>query len=295
MTKEGPATESQKNLAGRTLDRLTGVLRKRPWVLPAALAVFAIATSILLPGYIASRPAFLERYEVFDKHYSSWRKSTHAEIACQSCHVPPGQVDQALFNMRMLAEFYLSAAMPARTPKLFGKPGNASCETCHYTSRTVSPSGDLKIPHRAHVGVLKLKCVHCHKWVVHFKNPEGKHTPRMKTCLVCHNGTKAKKKCATCHKRKSFPLSHRSPEWLVVHPDRQKQVNCRRCHGWTATWCRQCHSQRPNSHKGRWRTTHRFKVRDHRNCEACHKGPFCVRCHGEVPKLNIGRAPKYVP
>jgi hypothetical protein len=35
-------------------------------------------------------------------------------------------------------------------------------------------------------------------------------------------------------------------------------------------------------------------VARHRNCEACHAAPFCTRCHGELPKLNLDPALKLV-
>lgn len=281
-------------LIERVRSRAALAVGRRRWLMPAGVVAALLLVTVVVPGYIASQPKFLERYPSTQKYYLTWSKSTHAEVTCQSCHVRPSQTSQALHDVRMLAEFYLSIVAPGRSPQIFGTPPNESCQTCHYANRTASPSGDLKIPHRAHVIVLGLRCVRCHKYAVHFKNPEGTHSPRMATCLVCHDGKKAKNACSTCHKRKSFPVSHRSPDWLVVHPKMQSKINCKDCHGWVRKWCRQCHEQRPRSHTGRWRALHGFKVAAHRNCEACHAASFCVRCHGEMPALNRKHAPKFV-
>jgi CxxC motif-containing protein (DUF1111 family) len=39
---------------------------------------------------------------------------------------------------------------------------------------------------------------------------------------------------------------------------------------------------------------HGAKVKAHRNCEVCHTGAFCTRCHGTVPQLNFDPALKLV-
>ncbi len=294
MTKEAAPKGRIARMIDRFRDHVRAVARRSPWLLAAGLFAAMFALTVALPGFIASQPTFMNRFSNTQKFYSTWNHSTHAEVSCQSCHIKPDRLSQLAFNARMVGEFYLSVVSAGRRPTLFKAPPNAACANCHGTNRTVSPSGDLKIPHRAHVIVLKLACVHCHKYVVHFKNPEGTHTPRMATCLVCHDGKKAKNACTSCHKKKTFPVSHRSATWLVIHPSQTKKVDCRSCHGWVKAWCRECHERKPRSHGDRWRTLHQYKVRARRNCEACHPRPFCVRCHGEVPQLNIEKAPKFV-
>lgn len=278
----------------RIAKRIAALHTAHSWIAPVVLVLLALAVATGIPGYVASRPWFFERYQTTQKYYASWVKSTHAEVGCEQCHIRPDLAVRALHRLRMIGEFYAGAIAPSRAPKVFGKPPSEACKRCHYTGRAASPSGDLKIPHRAHVDVLKLPCVRCHKWVVHFKNPEGKHSPRMQTCLVCHDGKQATRACSACHKRKSFPVSHRAKDWLVVHGERQNEVNCSECHGWVPDFCRVCHSQAPGSHAGKWRTTHGRRVAGNRNCEACHKARFCVKCHGELPRLNISRAKKFV-
>ncbi len=278
----------------RFLAFLRAVQRRKNFVVLGIVALTVFVAGFLLPAIVASQPAFFKRYPMTEKYWSSWSHSTHAEVACRSCHVPPDRVSQAGYTIRMLSEFYLSALVPGRSPKIFIRPSNEACGNCHGTNRTTSPSGDLKIPHKAHVVVLKLACVKCHKYLVHSKNPEGTHTPRMATCLTCHNGRKAKSACVTCHKKKYFPLGHRNANWVIIHPTQQAKINCKGCHGWVKQWCRQCHERRPSSHVVGWRRLHAKKVASRRNCEACHKSAFCIRCHGEVPARNRKQAPSFV-
>lgn len=267
--------------------------RRRMLLLAAAVTAGVLVLLVLVPGYLASRPAFLQRYARMDSAYGTWARSEHAKVPCSRCHVGPGELAQAGFRVRMLAEFYLAIAMPSREPVVFGKPTNEACQSCHIDLRTVSPSGDLNIPHRAHVSVLKIPCVRCHRYLVHTTSAEGKHTPPMAGCLQCHDGRTAKNQCSACHTEKLEPMTHRANDWLIVHP-KKAGAECNRCHKWTERWCADCHSKRPRSHGPEWRSQHGAAVRVHRNCEACHAGAFCRRCHGEVPTLGFDPSLKIV-
>jgi len=252
-----------------------------------ALVVVVLVVFAVIPGRIATQAKFMQRYSHYSAQYTTWSTSVHAQVACQRCHVAPGFIPQAVYDARMLGEFYISIVAPARQPRLLSTPTNAACLSCHYDLRTVSPSGDLNIPHRAHVQVLKLDCAKCHIYLVHELSPEGKHTPRMATCLTCHDGKQAKSACSTCHTNKRIPENHRQTDWIVIHPQMQSKVDCTQCHQWTENWCAQCHSRRPRSHTADWRSKHALQVKMHRNCEACHTSAFCIRCHGVLPKLNF--------
>lgn len=267
---------------------------RRRFLLRAAIVAIVVIAFIIIPGYIASQPSFMRRYPRFAPEYQTWSTSVHAEVPCQRCHVAPGFLAQTGYSLRMLGEFYLSAVSPSTQPKLFPPPTNAACQSCHVDLRTVSPSGDLNIPHPAHVILLKMRCITCHAYLVHTTNPTGTHTPAMATCLTCHNGRTAKNGCSTCHTNKGEPVNHRSPNWVIIHPQMQTKMDCKGCHAWTPNWCATCHAQRPKSHTANWRAIHGQAVKVHRNCEACHEAAFCIRCHGDVPQLNFNPALKLV-
>lgn len=267
---------------------------RRHWRL--TLAVVLLVLIVAGPGYTATQPQFFERFERLGTYYETWNASTHANVPCQRCHVSPGIVAQSAYNLRMAGEIWVSLVPIGREPDVLGDTPNAACNECHIDLRSISPAGDLLIPHKAHVDALGIGCAVCHNDVmVHNDDPAIGSAPRMATCLECHDGVKAKENCDACHTEKSLPEDHQSPEWLVVHSERQDDSDCVSCHGWVDEWCAQCHSRRPASHglvadRSVWRKAHRTVIEDRRNCEACHEGPFCIECHGEVPALNFDPA-----
>jgi len=293
VSADRPQGRTWRDRSRRAWEALPGKGRRRLFLVLGIVAL-AVAIFVIVPGYIAAQPKFLERYASTSGAYKMWSKSVHAQVPCQSCHVSPAWTDQVIYALRMPGEFYLSLAVPSRQPKILATPTNAACSSCHTDLRKVSPSGDLNIPHRAHVTVLKLKCVTCHKFLVHQANPQGTHKPTMAGCLSCHNGRVAKNSCSACHTDKALPANHRASDWIIVHPQKQKEIACAKCHKWTTGWCAQCHATRPRSHTKTWRTDHGARVKTHRDCEVCHTAAFCIRCHGEVPSLNFDPTLKIV-
>lgn len=255
-------------------------------LLAFGLAVLAVGVLIVLPGYLAAQPGFFKRFPTLSRQYEPWSASTHVEAGCEGCHVPPKPLDRGVYRVRMIGEFYASLASKSRVPGVFAEPTNDACLACHSDLRSVSPKGDLQIPHRAHVTILKMRCVECHSYLVHELSPEGKHTPPMVECLRCHDGDTAKDACSACHTQKAAPTSHAAPDWLVLHAKDTTDPACVTCHKWKDDWCADCHRDRPQSHAADWRATHGTQVHTHRSCEACHENVFCVRCHGELPQLN---------
>jgi hypothetical protein len=249
------------------------------------LVALGLVLLVLVPGYIATRPGYFSHFETLEAKYEPWSESTHVKASCQDCHVSPKALPQAAFDLRMVGEFYYSLVARSHTPDVFGTPTNAACLSCHEDLRTVSPEGDLRIPHKAHVNILKMPCVRCHDYLVHENNPQGTNTPTMAGCLECHNGDTAKNTCSACHTEKAAPSTHTAANWLVEHPN-EVSAECDECHAWTANWCADCHSRRPRSHTVNWRKIHGEQVAKNRNCEACHTAEFCIRCHGQLPKLN---------
>ena len=140
-------------------------------------------------------------------------------------------------------------------PSAFPDPSNEACIKCHSDLRSVSPKGDLQIPHKAHVNILKMKCVQCHdQHLVHVPGPGGKNVPTMAGCLErCHDGETADNTCTDCHTQKAVPVTHRAADWDVVHPDAAAKnvAECEKCHGWVDDWCVDCHERRPDvAHEG---------------------------------------------
>lgn len=269
--------ESEERMARRRAGQ-----RRRRFIAGAGLAFFVII--LTLPLFSIGRPGFYERFKPLRGRIQTWHTSTHAQMTCLACHLEPGTEKALEFLARAMPVYYGAVLGQTGDPGLFTTPTKAACQKCHTAYRQVSASGDLLIPHRAHVVVLKLNCADCHQRLVHSPNPSGFNSPKMGYCLSkCHDGRKATNRCTDCHTEKATPDNHKSGNWLQVHGQKTEQINCGRCHGWAPKLCQACHTSRPRTHVGNWKKEHKGRalIRG-KGCLVCHGGKkFCLKCHDE--------------
>lgn len=253
--------------------------RRWPWIL-GGIALFVVF-ALVLPVFSTLQPAYYARYDNTRLRMQNWRTSTHAKVGCAECHVDPGAAGFLTFAARSVPAFYSQLVFGPTDTNLLKSPTIAACQKCHTAYRQVSPAGDLLIPHRAHVEVLKVNCATCHKNLVHSKNAAGYNRPEMQTCLKqCHDGTKASNECIDCHTQKQTPASHREKGWLETHASQTESVNCAKCHEWSPDYCKECHKKRPATHAGNWKTDHKERAKTRaKGCLFCHGEAFCKKCH----------------
>lgn len=254
----------------------------RRWPLIATAIAVVVIVAVALPIVSTLQPGYYKRYPSLHTRMQNWRVSTHARVPCSGCHVDPGVSGLARFAVKAVPAFYSQLISGPKLTNLLGVPSRAACQKCHTTYRQVSANGDLLIPHRAHVVVLNIRCATCHKNLVHSANSQGFNKPEMSMCLkTCHDGKKAANECVKCHTRKNVPDSHRSKDWLMVHPTKVATVDCGSCHAFTPDFCKDCHLKRPASHTGNWKTGHKVavKARGEKGCLVCHGEAFCKKCH----------------
>lgn len=241
----------------------------------------AVVVAVALPVVSTLNPNYYGRYPQMRERMQNWRHSTHAKMSCISCHMDPGVKGFVVFSARAIPSFYSQLIFGPKKTNLLSVPSIQACQKCHTGYRQVSPNGDLLIPHRAHVEVLKIRCAVCHKGLVHVANAQGFNRPKMTTCLsLCHNGVNATNKCVKCHTRKNAPPSHKRADWLEVHSQMTETVNCAQCHQWSPNYCADCHKKRPRTHVGNWKTLHQVRARERgKGCVFCHGESFCRKCH----------------
>lgn len=255
--------------------------RRLRFPVKTALAL-ALITALGLPVFSLLQPGYYGRYPDLSVRIGNWKASTHARVPCSGCHVEPGVPGMARFAAHAVPAFYSQLIRGPRPANLLPVPGIAACRKCHTDFRQVSSSGDLNIPHKAHVAVLGIKCATCHEDLVHSVNDKGFNQPSMTMCLdSCHDGDRASAECVDCHTRKQVPDSHRSKDWLAVHSTMSAQVDCGECHAWSPDYCAECHRERPASHAGNWKKLHAPVTisRGAKGCTTCHDGAFCKECH----------------
>lgn len=248
-----------------------------------ALGLVLVAVGLLVvPVVSALQPAYYRQYPALSERMDNWTTSTHSRISCAQCHVEPGVAGALRFAAAAIPAFYVRRVKGPDAANLLPPPGRDACMTCHTSYRKVAPSGDLLIPHRAHVEVLDMECVECHEDLVHSLNRRGFNSPEMEGCLErCHDGEKASNECTDCHTRKHTPRTHERDDWLRTHGDEPDITACDDCHDWTPDYCADCHAQRPASHAGNWKSGHAGPARERgEGCTVCHGGErFCEECH----------------
>lgn len=247
-----------------------------------AATIIAVVVALALPAISMLQPDYYRRYPALGQRMDHWATSTHSRISCAECHIEPGVAGAARFAAQSIPAFYSQLLSGPAETNLLAAPGNKACQKCHTTYRKVAPSGDLLIPHRAHVEILGIECVECHNDLVHSLNEDGFNQPQMETCLsLCHDGDKAGDECVSCHTRKHTPATHEQNDWLQVHGQRAEEEDCGQCHDWTPGYCTECHEKRPASHVGNWKTDHAPHAKKRGDgCLVCHGGQkFCDECH----------------
>ncbi|MDF1541889.1 MAG: hypothetical protein P1P71_02110 [Anaerosomatales bacterium] len=252
----------------------------RPKYLWYALAIIVVV-ALALPAVSTLQPGYYQRYPDLREPMDEWRTSTHARMTCASCHIEPGVGGFVRFAVSSIPAFYSQIVRGPSDSNLLGAPSTAACMRCHTTYRSVSPDGDLLIPHAAHVEVLGVDCMVCHEQLVHHESPLGINRPSMTGCFDnCHDGVSASQECAECHLRKNVPDSHQQDDWLEVHQAESEKVDCGECHGWTPDYCDQCHKERPRTHEGNWKTLHAPRAAENsQGCFFCHDEAYCNECH----------------
>jgi len=252
-------------------------------LIAAVLTMTAIAViAVAVPVVLTLQPGYYDRYPALVLRMDHWATSTHSRITCAECHIEPGLDGLVSFAAESVPAFYSQVTRGPDGTNLLRAPRTVACQKCHTSYRSVAPSGDLLIPHRAHVEILQMECVSCHADLVHSLNRYGFNKPEMRSCLEqCHDGDTAGDECADCHTRKQVPESHMQPDWLQAHGHVADYKNCDSCHDWTPGYCAECHEKRPASHAGNWKSGHAQSALERgEGCMVCHGGEeFCDQCH----------------
>lgn len=264
--------------------------------------VVAVAAA-LLPSQITrlEQPQYCVRCHEVRAEYAAWAVSSHSRISCLECH--GGQGFAATWNRRFWALTNAAKHVVGKVDlplRARSTPGNQVCERCHTSSRPVTPSGDLIIPHERHSTSVGTPCAKCHVEVVHaaasrrvkaaLAKTGGKlaeavqiveaevqglspqeRRPSMSTCVTCHDGKKAPAKCGACHRQIDIPANHRLQDWSSNHGRvaRADIQGCLRCHAVVA---------------GAVLPGERIAL-----SQGVRNNPFCVACHTQRPVTHGAR------
>jgi nitrate/TMAO reductase-like tetraheme cytochrome c subunit len=308
-------------------------------IMTLTLLFLALFSSIGLFGLKAtSSSSFCSSCHEMKPEYYTWKASTHSEVDCVNCHVQPGAKNIAKDKAEGVIELYKQKTNTYTAPIQMPKDiPNSACESCHnMNTREVTPSGDLIIPHDKHLAK-DIKCTQCHSGVAHGKIAERNVTfksdyskwddtlgksmmsdikftsPKMDTCIECHQARDVSTACKTCHTTGMVPKSHKQTNFKTGNHGKlaEKDVTkCNQCHQYMSdteikdlgqeasasqqfldggkdkpqtvsaqqyakenTFCKKCHTQRPPSHVKGFTTLHGPLANNDKK--------RCLTCHDE--------------
>lgn len=209
--------------------------------LKLALIVLGLLIFILVLSATAIQltlsPDFCSKCHEMTPEYRTWQASSHSQIRCVECHIPPGLGNLIVHKVAALKELYLHFTDSYEKPIAMGHEIEDSiCQQCHSKQRHFTVSGDLIIPHSKHEDN-KVHCVKCHSGVAHGniarrgKTSSGdlaswtlnkgkdemtakKVRPQMVICMECHQKLVVSNRCTTCHKALPIPQDHKVNTWI---------------------------------------------------------------------------------
>ncbi|HZI93528.1 MAG TPA: cytochrome c3 family protein [Patescibacteria group bacterium] len=277
-----------------------------------ALGIVATGTAV----EVTSRPDFCGSCHIMKPYFESWTKSTHHNVACVECHIPPGfknEFRKKYEALSMVASYFTGTYGTNPWTEI----DDAACLVCHER-RLLSGKelfGDILFDHSAHLAGMRrgksLRCTSCHSQIV-----QGSHIAvTASTCILCHfkdqpSGT-GTARCTLCHQVPDKVIHQGT--LTFNHGDVSRfGMECTWCHARPAgsngdvprERCTTCHNEPARLQEyANTELLHQKHVTEHKvNCTYCHLeiqhvGPAkieaaataCGSCHlsGHSPQMSL--------
>jgi len=235
---------------------------------------------------VSSQPRFCGSCHIMNPYYESWKTSSHKDIACVECHIPPGiesELRKKYEALSMVVRYFTGTY----STNPWTEVDDRSCLRSGCHEKRVLLGRELYkgvlFDHQPHLTEMRrgkqLRCTSCHSQIV-----QGSHisvTPS--TCFLCHfKGVRPNTGTARC------TLCHAIPEKTITtaglsfdHGEvKRLGMECMACHEGVVKGegevpretCLTCHNE--PSRLARYSDTdflHRQHVSDHK--------VECLRCH----------------
>lgn len=150
------------------------------------LLVSILVTAVLfflIAGYVyTSSSYFCANCHEMSTQYIAWRRSTHSETHCLSCHSEPGAIGEIKAHFKGSVYFFKHFLKMYSSTEYTVEIKNASCQTCHKEIK--EKDRNFKDIHLKH-GKAGLNCTDCHAGLVHGNLGGGIRYQKM-SCIHCH-------------------------------------------------------------------------------------------------------------
>lgn len=277
------------------MDGLASRLRRLNWRLGGFLVIAAAGLGllfVLLTVQATSEPQFCGSCHIMKPYYDSWVTSSHSEIACVECHIPPGiysEIEKKKEAISMVVSYFTGTY--GTSP--WAEVEDAACMECHQRRLLAGEEvfSDILFDHDPHLTELrrekKLRCTSCHSQIV-----QGSHiTVTASTCILCHfkdqpvgTGTA---ECVLCHDVPDKIIEKGSLSFN--HADVKRfDMQCSWCHAHVTKGdgsapkqrCYVCHNDAERLVKyDDHPELHRIHVTEHK--------VECLHCHTEIQHGNF--------
>ncbi|CRK81392.1 cytochrome c3 family protein [Neobacillus massiliamazoniensis] len=281
------------------------------------LALFFVVIFVIL-GFsgikATSSSQFCSSCHEMKPEYYTWKASSHNEVDCVSCHIEPGVKNLAEDKAKGVVELYKNLSNTYTAPIQMPKDiPNDACEKCHnMKTRQVTPSGDLIIPHDKHLAK-DIKCTACHSGVAHGKISERNVTfksdytkwddalgksmmsdvkftsPKMETCMECHQARNVSTACKTCHKNSMVPSSHKQANFKTQDHGKLAERDikkCNSCHQYMSedaiTGIQDIPASQQFLNTGTVNQKSSISAQDYAK-----ENTFCKKCHTTKPQSHV--------
>ena len=280
MNPEVPGTPGSP---GR-LRALLGITALRTAGFVGALLLAVGIVALLSAVEVTSRPQFCGSCHIMKPYYESWRHSTHRNVACVECHIPPGvtaEIRKKYEALSMVARYFTGTYGTNPWTEI----EDAACLRCHERRLLVGKATikDIQFDHSAHLLDMRrgktLRCTSCHSQIV-----QGSHIAvTTSTCILCHFKGQAPgtgtARCTLCHQVPDKTVKMGTVTFH--HSDVAKfGMACTSCHGQPRgsdgavprERCITCHNQATRLAKyGDTVLLHQKHVTEHKvDCSYCH-------------------------
>jgi nitrate/TMAO reductase-like tetraheme cytochrome c subunit len=251
--------------------------------IPSSLGVTFLAVEV------SSQPRFCGTCHNMKPYYESWKHSSHRDVPCVECHIPPGIESEIRkkYEALSMVTSYFTGTYGTRP---WGDVPDQSClrSGCHAKRILLGRElyGGVLFDHQPHLTEMRrnkqLRCTSCHSQIV-----QGKHIAvTSSTCFLCHfKDTRLNHGTARC------TLCHTVPEKIITtaglsfnHGDVKRfGMDCMSCHEGVVRGsgavprerCYTCHNQQERLVKyEETEQLHRIHVTEH--------SVQCLHCHIEI-------------
>ena len=281
-----PESPSNSQDAGATSSPFKKRRKMRKGLKVLLIGLGAFVVLLLAAAEITSSSKFCNTCHYMKPFYKSWQESSHKNIACSTCHYPPGlrsKIKAKFEGLVMVGRYWTKLYLKS---KPWAEISDANClkPGCHDKRLLQGQVKFNKVvfDHKIHLSDLKrgktLRCTSCHSQIV-----QGKHiTVTETTCFICHfKESPAHPRaadCRLCHQKDTL-VSDKTARYnhtLVF----DNGFSCDKCHTHTVMGdgavprenCFKCHFEQARLEKyGNTGLMHSTHITAHKiECDQCH-------------------------